>query len=375
MKLLVIPTTDWTGHPVPNRLNFIFDNIAKKHEVDVCHFKLFNEKKRETRCNLISLDKKIEKGIGSYYLRNALTHGKKISSIIEDYDAIISSNLIPGYFANFSETPVIFDYLDYLPGSAAAYYSSPLDILARKAAEWISWYNLKMADGVITPTNSFKKYIQNITDRHIEVIPNGVDKDIICLTDPFLTENSYGFSKPVLGYVGSLESWIDLEFVIDIFPEVKKRYKNATLLIIGSGLHTKYYKKLERKVENMGLSKSIIFLGRIPYKNLSRYISAMDVGLNPRKDFRMNKLTMGSKVLTYLACGVPVLSSNMPELDEHFGPEKGVFKYSSEEEFLGELHKALCKDVEPDVIKEYDWKFLSKKYEKAIKKFIDQDQV
>ena len=28
MKVLVIPTTDWIRHPVPNRLNFIFDILA-----------------------------------------------------------------------------------------------------------------------------------------------------------------------------------------------------------------------------------------------------------------------------------------------------------------------------------------------------------
>ncbi len=370
MKLLVIPTTDWTGHPVPNRLNFIFDNIAENNDVDVCHFKLFDRKKRNTICNLISMDKKVEKKISSYYIKNVFYHGSKISSLIEDYDAVISANLIPGFFANFSETPVIFDYLDYLPGSASMYYSEPFDSLARKTAEWLSFYNIKKSCGIITPTLSFKNYLKNFTDRPIKVIPNGVDMDIISYSDPSFIETNYNLSHPVLGYVGSLEKWVNLEWIIDRFPEIKERYSNAKLLIIGPGLHTDYSEYLKEKVKKMGLTGSIIFLGRISYNNLATYISTMDIGLNPRKDFLMNKMTMGSKILTYLACGVPVLSSNMPEAEEKFGPDQGVFQYSSEEEFFGEMHKALCKEIDIDVVNEYDWKIISKRYERAIKKFI-----
>ncbi|MFO7792808.1 MAG: glycosyltransferase [Candidatus Saliniplasma sp.] len=370
MKLLVIPTTDWVGHPVPNRLNFIFDNIAKEHKVDVCYFKLFDDEKRKTRCNLIPMDKKVEKDISSYYIKNIFKHGNKITSLAENYDAVISANLIPGYFANFSPTTVIFDYLDYLPGSAAAYYSKPLDFMARSAARWVSRYNLKNADGIITPTKTSKRYLNDFVDCDIEVIPNGVDRSVIHASDPSIIEENYGLSHPVLGYVGSLENWVDLELIVELFPDVKKRYKNAKLLIIGPGLHTDYAERLRNKVRGMDISDSVIFLGRIPYTDLPRYISAMDVGLNPRKDLMMNKMAMGSKVLTYLACGVPVLSSNMPEIEERFSPIDGVFSYSTEEEFLAEIHKSICANVDPDVIKNYDWKIISKKYERTILDFI-----
>jgi len=40
MRILVIPTTDWIRHPVPNRLNFIFDILAEEHDVYVLHFGL-----------------------------------------------------------------------------------------------------------------------------------------------------------------------------------------------------------------------------------------------------------------------------------------------------------------------------------------------
>ena len=54
MKILVIPTTDWIRHPVPNRLNFIFDTLAEEHDVYVLHFGLKRFQSlaaRMTKCN------------------------------------------------------------------------------------------------------------------------------------------------------------------------------------------------------------------------------------------------------------------------------------------------------------------------------------
>jgi hypothetical protein len=60
----------------------------------------------------------------------------------------------------------------------------------------------------------------------------------------------------------------------------------------------------------------------------------------------------------------------MPAIEKEFGEEKGVFTYHNEEEFMGELHKAITKEVNPDVVRDYDWDRLAKRYEKVIQEFI-----
>ena len=55
----MIPTTDWIRHPVPNRLNFIFDILAEEHDVYVLHFglKRFSLlEARQTGCTLLPAD-------------------------------------------------------------------------------------------------------------------------------------------------------------------------------------------------------------------------------------------------------------------------------------------------------------------------------
>lgn len=365
MKILVIPTTDWTGHPVPNRLNFIFDRIARRHSVDVCHFKIFPEALRETRCDLIPMDDGECRDVRTYYPMNILKHWKRIKSISHGYDIILSANILPGLVTTLRDTPTVVDYMDLFPDSAAAYYSPPMDQVVRKVASFACRYNLERSVGVITTTPSFGKYLRDRISTPVQVIPNGLDTHVMRPVDGGIKEE-LGLGYPVIGYVGSLESWIDLEFAIQVFPRILEIYPDASLLIVGPSLHTDYADSLKHMVKDKGLERCVTFTGRVPYQQLAPYISAMDVGLNPRKPWKMNTLTMGGKVLSYLACGVPVVSKNMPVVEKEF-VDKGVFTYDDIEGFVETIGKALDSSVDPDTVKDYDWDVISLKYEEVLK--------
>ncbi|MFO8109181.1 MAG: glycosyltransferase [Thermoplasmata archaeon] len=365
MKFLVIPTTDWIGHPVPNRLNFIFDRLADAHEIDVCHFRIFSKKLMDTKCNLLPMDPTSMHSVDRYYLSSMYRHLSKIRDIAPEYDTVIASNLIPTFGASLQETPFIIDYLDLFPESAAAYFSPPVDSLIKGVTSIIDNVNLQRSLGIITTSERFKVHLTERYRKPIYVVPNGVDTSLIRPTDGIKEDLGY----PVIGYVGSLEKWIDLEWIIDNLPKILKRYPDASLLVVGPGLHTSYGEKIKKMAARY--PDRIHFTGRVDYHKISSYISSMDVGLNPRKPMLMNKLTMGSKVLNYLACGVPVLSTNMPEMDRRFGPEKGVFSYGSIDEFLGNMTRALKFKVDPSWVKDYDWDSIAVRYEGAIKSILD----
>ncbi len=370
MKLLVIPTTDWTGHPVPNRLNFIFDRLASEHEIDVCHFKIFEKKFRDTNCNLIPVYDGVGQNIAKYYLRGFPKYSHKIKTIANDYDGIVASNLTPSLTASLQDVPVVIDYLDHFPESAAVYFDTPLDLIVKITASLISDINLGKCKGIITPTDRFKEYLKTKTDCDIAVVPNGVDRKIMKPVESSHVKKENQLGYPVIGYVGSIERWLNLEGIIKLFPCILDRYPDASLLIVGPSLHTGHKEELMRCAEKEGVSDNVIFTGRIPYENLAEYISSMDVGLNPRRQMEMNRLTMGSKILNYLACGVPVLTTNMPTVEENFSPSQGVYSYDDESEMLAELHVALSGKVNINVVKRYDWDVLARKYGKILEKIL-----
>ena len=369
MKILVIPTTDWTRHPVPNRLNFIFDILAARHEVFVLHFGIGQFSKnipRKTRCHLIGSGPVRVKDPSLFYVLNAPFHLLSIRRLVrrEEIDVIVSANILPSFLASFGSTPVVFDYLDHLEESASVYYpGSLLGRIVRSGVKAITSFNLKHATSIITVSSDFSEYLADAGLTDITVIPNGVDTGVLSPLPTAEAKEKLGLDGPVLGYIGSLEYWVDLESVIEALPHL-----DARLLVVGPGLFTDYGEHIRRLAEKRGVSERIIFTGAVPFSDLGLYISAMDVGLNPLKKMAKNEMTIGGKVFNYLACGKPVLSSRMRALERLLGDNLSY--YDDVQSFVREAASLLAAPGDPsryrDIALRYDWKILAEEYEDVL---------
>ncbi len=371
MKILVIPTTDWIRHPVPNRLNFIFDILAEEHEVYVLHFGLKrfkNLEPRETKCRLFDASWMETDDPSLYYLLNFPYHLWKIRSVVKSkrIDVVLSANILPSFAANFAGTPVVFDYLDHLEESASIYYpGSVFGRLVKGTVSFITKYNLRHAHSAITVTNELSEFLRNLGVKDITVIPNGVDTRVLRPMPMEEAKRSLGVKGNVLGYVGSLEHWVDLETVVQALPRL-----DATLLVVGPGLFTDYGNLIKKMAEELGVADRVIFTGAVKYSELSRYISAMDIGLNPLKMMKKNEYAAGGKVFNYLSCGRPVLSSRTISLERLLGDK--IYYYDDVGSFVEVTKMILAKEIEEQVYRsiaeEYDWRLISVNYEKILKK-------
>ena len=369
MKILVIPTTDWIRHPVPNRLNFIFDILAEKHEVYVLHFGLKrfrNLRERETKCKLLKASWIEARDPSLYYILNFPYHIWKIRRIVKEkeIDVILSTNVLPSFAANLSGSPIVFDYLDHLEESASIYYpESALGEIVKYVVSFITKFNLRHARTVITVTRELREYLMGIGVKDIAVIPNGVDTYVLRPLPISEAKSSLGLKGTVLGYVGSLEHWVDLEMVIAALPRL-----DVTLLVVGPGLFTDYGERIKRMAEDLGVAERVVFTGAVPYQELSRYISAMDIGLNPLKMMKKNEYAAGGKVFNYLACGRPVLSSRMVSLERLLGDE--IYYYDDVESFVSQVKSILAGETATkrfrSLAEQYDWRAISRDYEKVL---------
>jgi len=371
MKILVIPTTDWIRHPVPNRLNFIFDILAEKHEVYVLHFglKRFSLlEARQTRCTLLPADWIRAEDPSLYYILNFPYHLWKIRQIASrlKIDVILSANILPSFAANFSGAPVVFDYLDHLEESASVYYpGSLMGKVVKKVVRRITRYNVRHARSVITVTKELSDFLYDLRVKEVTVIANGVDTQALQPLPKEEAKSKLGLSGPVLGYVGSLEHWVDLESVVSALPKI-----DATLLVVGPGLFTDYGDKIKKMAEELGVIGRVVFTGAVKYQDLSRYISAMDIGLNPLKMMKKNEYAAGGKVFNYLSCGRPVLSSRMVSLERLLGDE--IYYYDDVESFVVQAKRILNSKIDErrykSMAEKYDWREIAPKYETVLKR-------
>ena len=369
MRILVIPTTDWIRHPVPNRLNFIFDILAEEHEVYVLHFglKRFSGlEPRQTGCTLLPADWIKAEDPSLYYILNFPYHLWKIRRIVRrlKIDVILSANILPSFAANFAGAPVVFDYLDHLEESASVYYpGSALGEVVKQVVRRITRYNLRQARSVITVTKELSDFLHDLGVREVTVIANGVDTQALQPLPREEAKSELGLSGPVLGYVGSLEHWVDLESVVSALPKI-----DASLLVVGPGLFTDYGDKIKKMAEELGVIDRVVFTGAVKYQDLSRYISAMDIGLNPLKMMKKNEYAAGGKVFNYLSCGRPVLSSRMVSLERLLGDE--IYYYDDVESLVIQARNILATSNHEgeyrSVAKRFDWSALAHRYEDVL---------
>lgn len=112
--------------------------------------------------------------------------------------------------------------------------------------------------------------------------------------------------RPIIGFHGLLADWIDY----DLLKKTAEHFSDGSLVLIGK--ITVDGEKHAAKIKNL---PNVHFLGRQPYRDLPAYCKGFDVALNP---FAINDLTLAAnplKVREYLAAGVPVVSTAIPEVE------------------------------------------------------------
>jgi glycosyltransferase involved in cell wall biosynthesis len=108
--------------------------------------------------------------------------------------------------------------------------------------------------------------------------------------------------KPVIGFFGLIADWVDVE----LMAQVARHFAHGSLVVLG---------KATTDVSALAALPNVQLLGRKPYTELPAYCKGFDVALMP---FRINELTLNSnplKVREYLAAGLPVVSTPIPEVE------------------------------------------------------------
>jgi glycosyltransferase involved in cell wall biosynthesis len=138
-----------------------------------------------------------------------------------------------------------------------------------------------------------------------------------CDPETELPEDIKALRRPVIGFFGLIAEWVDLDlirFLADARPD-------WTFALIG---------KVVTDTKVLQGLKNVHFLGQKPYQLLPAYAKAFDVAILP---FVINELTLASnplKLREYLAAGLPVVSSAIPEAEKlkhvlHVGRDKAHF--------------------------------------------------
>jgi len=387
MNILLIPATDWLRHPVPSRHHHIFETLAETDEVHVLQFDLFPQNPpRKTRTIIHKLKTLPSRGLAQYYLLNLPLYWKKILEIIksERIEAVVISNILPGtplLFGNLGCKTVI-DLKDMFSDNSAIYYqNAAISSIVQGTSEWLLQRLLESADHVITVSAFLVNYLKKIGIIRVSLIPNGADLTIF---KPSLDPKDFG-SNPaerlekstVIGFVGTMDRWIDFQTVLTSLKELSRRIDNLKLLVVGGKMITNYFDEIKHEVKKAGLQDRVIFTGIVSHLKVPYYVNQMDICLIPMKpDIRLNQARSPDKLFEYLACGKPVVSTRLSEVirlgknavefyDDAQSLTEVIYKILKDDSLRDSMKKAAL-----EIAKNHDWRSITEEYRRVLLKVL-----
>ena len=206
----------------------------------------------------------------------------------------------------FLPTPLALDIIDAIEPTLVIYYciddfesSSSGARLIRQAEDRL----LKAADLVFVTSERLRHRVLEQREQ-VEVLPFAVDFPRFekeRLANQSKPNELVEIDSPIVGYVGGLHRWVDQELLVEaarVLPDVE-------FVFVGPE---------QCDMSKLKAQPNIHLLGSRNYDELPRYIKCFDVGLIPYvlSEYALN--VYPTKLNEYLAMGLPVVATNLPEV-------------------------------------------------------------
>jgi glycosyltransferase involved in cell wall biosynthesis len=187
---------------------------------------------------------------------------------------------------------------------------------------------LKKADLVLASAKSLVE-TRSIQNTNVQLVSNGADTDHfqkkITMPIKHYQLDITKIAPPIIGYMGDIASWLDmqtLEYCADVM-------KDINFVFLGT---------IKRDIDRLKSKNNVHFFGRIDYDDLPYFLGYFDVCTIP---FLINEMTVHVnpiKVYEYMATGLPIVSSNLPEVNEM---GELIYYYKDKSDFVEKVRIAL----------------------------------
>ena len=141
------------------------------------------------------------------------------------------------------------------------------------------------------------------------LVTHGVDYDFFRKAvnpNTLVASELRNLPRPILGFIGLLADWVDLP----LLSELARRQPDWSIVLVG---------RADTDLKVLEGLKNVHLIGHRPYERLTEFLRGFDVALLP---FVNNELTRNAnplKLREYLAAGLPVVASPIPEVARYAG--------------------------------------------------------
>lgn len=320
----------YTFYPDDFRVRRYSEAVAGKgNRVDVIALRAEGEK-RHGRFNGVSIDRVQkrdlnEKGLHSFIIRNILffvkasvvlivkhiRHRYNIIHVHNPPDLLVFAVLIPKLFG----AKIIFDMHENLPELYCTKFGKTPDSRLTKLLLFFEKISTNFADKIIVVHDLLRNRIisrDKIASENCTALLNYPKMAFFQKSPPNRNKEELRIIYP-----GTISHLHGLDIAVRALAIVKEQLPTVRLDIYGRPRDLKYYKSLRSLVAELDLDENVRIFDMVPYEDVGELISKASIGVAPKRAGIFASEALSTKILDFMAAGIPVIASRT-RIDEHY---------------------------------------------------------
>lgn len=233
----------------------------------------------------------------------ALKHRRKRYDFVHVHnvpDFLVYTALVP----KLTGAKVVLDIHDILPEFYAGKFGVGDAAMSVRFLKMVERASAGLADHVIIANHLWiQKYVARTGSKgKCSVFINNVDADIF---RPRARTRDDG--KFIVIFPGGLQKHQGLDIAIRAFKRVTAGLPNAELHIYGEGNMKNEWMALARE---LGLENTVRFFRPVPIRQIAEVVANADLGVVPKRADSFGNEAYSTKIMEFMAVGVPVVASS-----------------------------------------------------------------
>lgn len=209
--------------------------------------------------------------------------------------------------------PVVYEVRAFWEDAAVDHGTTTEGSLRYRMTRAMETHALKRVDHVFTICQGLRGDIvaRGIAADKVTVIPNAVDIESFepgGQADEALKTRLGLAGCTVLGFIGSFYAYEGLDLLLQALPAILAQRPEVRVLLVGGGPQDA---ALKAQAEALGLRDKVVFTGRVPHAEVTRYYDLVDVLVYPRHSMRLTELVTPLKPLEAMAQGRILVASDV----------------------------------------------------------------
>jgi glycosyltransferase involved in cell wall biosynthesis len=251
-------------------------------------------------------------------------------------------------------TPLARAVIRSLKPDLVVYYSADrLVETSRQAARLRQSEPLLLAEAglVLTTSHGLQKSAAAVAKR-VEYLTCGVRSDAFARARREATKRPAAFdglAEPIIGFTGTLRNQIH----VAMLTEAAALAPDLSFVFIGP---------VAADVRRLAVHPNVRFLGPVEHDEIVTYTGSFDAGILPYVLTDFTADIMPVKLKEYLAAGLPVVATHLPEVCRFADQHPGTISFAdTPETFAAALRRAIAEDTPAsaerrmEIARRYDW--------------------